>query len=86
MVLYLSFIILAFHNGIALPDMLIQLILRDKPSEMQIMSAKVLAYLCGGGALHPKDPRIVMKVSRFEIIVKKYDLHLSIVFFAPTTK
>jgi len=50
------------QNGVGLPDMVMQLLLRDKPSEMQIMAAKVLAYLCGGGAIDPKDPRIVMKV------------------------
>lgn len=56
-------LISASHNDVPLPDLLVQLLLRDKPSEMQIMSAKVLAYLCGGGALDPRDPRIVMKVS-----------------------
>ncbi|XP_052236023.1 armadillo repeat-containing protein 8-like [Dreissena polymorpha] len=51
----------AMHNNVPLPDMLVQLMLRDRTSEMQIVAAKVLAYLCGGGALAPQDPRIISK-------------------------
>ncbi|WAR10242.1 ARMC8-like protein [Mya arenaria] len=51
----------AMHNDIPLPDILVTLLHRDKTSEMQISAAKVLAYMCGGGALSPQDPRIAMK-------------------------
>ena len=53
----------ACHNGDPVPNLLVQLLLRDKTSEMQISAAKVLAYLCRGGALDPQDSRIVLKVS-----------------------
>lgn len=52
---------LATHNGEPFPNLLVQLLLRDKTSEMQILAAKVLAYLCRGRAIDPHDYKIVMK-------------------------
>ncbi|KAL4217467.1 Armadillo repeat-containing protein 8 [Mactra antiquata] len=51
----------ASHNGEPVTSILGQLLTRDKTSEMQILAAKVLAYLCRGGAIDPHDPKIAMK-------------------------
>ncbi|XP_045177690.1 armadillo repeat-containing protein 8-like isoform X1 [Mercenaria mercenaria] len=51
----------ATHNGEPFPNLLVQLLYRDKTSEMQILAAKVLAYMCRGGAIDPHDPKIAMK-------------------------
>jgi hypothetical protein len=53
----------ATHNGEPFPNLLVQLLYRDKTSEMQILAAKVLAYMCRGGAIDPQDPKIAMKVN-----------------------
>ena len=58
-------IILASYNGDPIPSMLVRLLLRDKTSEMQLASAKCLAYLYRGGAMESKDHRIVNKVIQF---------------------
>ena len=55
------------HDDVMLADILVQLLQRDRTSEMQISAAKVLTYMCGGGALSPSDTKISMKVGYMSV-------------------
>ena len=58
-------LITATYNGEPFPNLLVQLLYRDKTSEMQILAAKVLAYMCRRGAIDPHDRKIAMKVQLY---------------------
>ncbi|XP_066264107.1 armadillo repeat-containing protein 8-like isoform X4 [Branchiostoma lanceolatum] len=45
----------------SLPDLLVELCLRDKSVEMQMSSAKCLTYMCRANALSSQDSKIVYK-------------------------
>lgn len=52
----------ATYNGESIPNLLLRLLSRDKPSEMQMAAAKCLTYLCRGGAIPTHCPTIQNKV------------------------
>lgn len=49
------------YGGRSVPDILVNLMARDKPTEMQLSAAKCLTFLSRAGAVHSEDPRIVFK-------------------------
>lgn len=49
------------YGGRSVPDLLVQLMARDRPSEMQLAAAKCLTFLSRAGAVHSEDPRVVFK-------------------------
>ncbi|XP_048772840.1 armadillo repeat-containing protein 8-like isoform X4 [Ostrea edulis] len=51
----------ATYNGESIPNLLLRLLSRDKPSEMQMAAAKCLTYLCRGGAIPTHCPTIQNK-------------------------
>ncbi|XP_063243355.1 armadillo repeat-containing protein 8-like isoform X3 [Bacillus rossius redtenbacheri] len=48
-------------GGKCIPDLLVGLMARDKPSEMQMAAAKCLTYLHRAKAISAEDPKIVFK-------------------------
>jgi hypothetical protein len=48
-------------GGKSVPDHLVGLMARDKPSEMQLAAARCLTYLHRAGSITADDPRIVYK-------------------------
>lgn len=48
-------------GGKSVPDILVSLLARDKPSDMQLAAAKCLTYMCRAGAISPEDPKILYK-------------------------
>ncbi|XP_061163815.1 armadillo repeat-containing protein 8-like isoform X2 [Saccostrea echinata] len=51
----------ATYNGESIPNLLLRLLSRDKPSEMQMAAAKCMTYLCRGGAIPTHCPTIQNK-------------------------
>ncbi|XP_077498676.1 armadillo repeat-containing protein 8-like isoform X3 [Amblyomma americanum] len=49
------------YGGRTLPDILVTLMARDKPTEMQLAAAKCMTFISRAGAMHSEDPRIVFK-------------------------
>uniref|UniRef100_T1J6L0 Armadillo repeat-containing protein 8 n=1 Tax=Strigamia maritima TaxID=126957 RepID=T1J6L0_STRMM len=56
-----SIVATSSFGGKSIPDILVGLIARDKPIEMQMAAAKCLTYLCRAGAISPEDPKILYK-------------------------
>nr|CAD7452752.1 unnamed protein product [Timema tahoe] len=48
-------------GGKSVPDLLVCLMARDKPSEMQMAAAKCVTYMHRAGALSAEDPKILFK-------------------------
>ncbi|XP_035661566.1 armadillo repeat-containing protein 8-like isoform X1 [Branchiostoma floridae] len=59
-----------------LPDLLVELCLRDKSVEMQMSSAKCLTYMCRANALSSQDSKIVYKALPTLIRMCKKDRRL----------
>lgn len=49
------------HQGKSIPDMLINLMGRDKPTEMQLAAARCVTYIHRAGALTADDPKILYR-------------------------
>ena len=58
----MSFPVAATFNGELIPSILLRLLSRDKPDEMQSAAAKCLTYMCRAGAIDPSDTVISHKV------------------------
>nr|CAD7397304.1 unnamed protein product [Timema poppensis] len=58
---YLSINVGCSFGGKSVPDLLVCLMARDKPSEMQMAAAKCVTYMHRAGALSAEDPKILFK-------------------------
>ncbi|KAL3187573.1 hypothetical protein MRX96_025071 [Rhipicephalus microplus] len=54
-------LVVSSYGGRTVPDILVTLMTRDKPTEMQLAAAKCMTFLSRTGAVHSEDPRIVFK-------------------------
>ncbi|XP_070387371.1 armadillo repeat-containing protein 8-like isoform X4 [Dermacentor albipictus] len=54
-------LVVSSYGGRTVPDILVTLMARDKPTEMQLAAAKCMTFLSRAGAVHSEDPRIVFK-------------------------
>ncbi|XP_037504419.1 armadillo repeat-containing protein 8 isoform X6 [Rhipicephalus sanguineus] len=54
-------LVVSSYGGRTVPDILVTLMARDKPTEMQLAAAKCMTFLSRTGAVHSEDPRIVFK-------------------------
>lgn len=63
---YIVFIILSWSvscsfGGKSVPDLLVGLMARDKPSEMQMGAARCITYMHRAGAVSAEDPKILYR-------------------------
>lgn len=49
------------YGGKSVPDILVSLMARDKPSEMQMAAARCITYMHRAGAISAEDPKILYK-------------------------
>ncbi|XP_064465922.1 armadillo repeat-containing protein 8-like isoform X1 [Ornithodoros turicata] len=49
------------YGGRSVPDLLVTLMARDKPTEMQLAAAKCMTFLSRAGAIRSEDPRVTFK-------------------------
>jgi len=55
------FVFVYSYGGKSMPDLLVLLMSRDKPSEMQLAAARCVTYLHRAGALTAEDPKILYR-------------------------
>ena len=60
------------YGGKAVPDLLVDLMARDKPHEMQLAAAICLTFLHRAGALSTDDPKIIFKSLQCLVIIKEF--------------
>jgi hypothetical protein len=48
-------------GGKSVPDILVGLMARDKPSEMQMAAARCITYMHRAGAVSAEDPKILYR-------------------------
>uniref|UniRef100_T1HV19 Armadillo repeat-containing protein 8 n=1 Tax=Rhodnius prolixus TaxID=13249 RepID=T1HV19_RHOPR len=63
----------ASFGGKSVADLLVGLMARDRPSDMQLSSAKCLTYLHRAGAIAPEDPKILYKTLPCLVVLCKKD-------------
>lgn len=73
---YMLWIFSATYNGESIPNLLLRLLSRDKPSEMQMAAAKCLTYLCRGGAIPTHCPTIQNKVWTAQFVERGLSIYL----------
>jgi hypothetical protein len=49
------------YGGKSVPDLLVGLMARDKPSEMQMAAARCITYMHRAGAISAEDPKILYR-------------------------
>lgn len=56
---------MSFHaysfGGKSIPELVVKLVERDRPTEMQLAASRVLTYLHRAGAIGAEDPKILYK-------------------------
>ncbi|BES88986.1 ARM [Nesidiocoris tenuis] len=68
-----SIISVASFGGKSVPDLLVNLMASDRPTEMQLSSAKCLTYLHRAGALGAEDPKVLYKTLPCLVVLCKKD-------------
>ncbi|XP_014290306.1 armadillo repeat-containing protein 8 isoform X1 [Halyomorpha halys] len=63
----------ASFGGVSVPDLLVGLMSRDRPSEMQLASAKCLTYIHRAGAISAEDSKILYKTLPCLVVLCKKD-------------
>ncbi|KAL1124505.1 hypothetical protein AAG570_001131 [Ranatra chinensis] len=63
----------ASYGGKSVPEHLVGLMSRDRPSEMQLASARCLTYLHRAGAISADDPKIIYKTLPCLVVLCKKD-------------
>ncbi|XP_014253293.1 armadillo repeat-containing protein 8-like isoform X2 [Cimex lectularius] len=63
----------ASFGGKSIPDFLVGLMARDRPSDMQLSSAKCLTYIHRAGAIAAEDPKILYKTLPCLVVLCKKD-------------
>lgn len=54
-------IVTASFGGKSIPELVVKLVERDRPTEMQLAASRVLTYLHRAGAISAEDPKILYK-------------------------
>lgn len=63
----------ASFGGLSVPELLVGLMSRDRPSEMQLASAKCLTYIHRAGAIAAEDSKILYKTLPCLVVLCKKD-------------